>query len=81
MRGLAYLKSKFKRIAKTLMAHSHNSSDDVIIVPQRRVACDGDGGALGHPKIYLDMGTDTSVRCKYCDRIFVLDKNAVDDGH
>ena len=32
------------------------SNDDVTLVTKTRVACDGGGGALGHPKTYLDMG-------------------------
>ena len=36
------------------------------------VSCDGGGGALGHPKIYLNMGAKTSVDCPYCGRRFVL---------
>jgi uncharacterized Zn-finger protein len=43
-------------------------------VSETRVACDGDsdGGALGHPKVYLEMGTEDFVECGYCDRRFVL---------
>lgn len=60
----------------------HSSSDDVVFVTKRRVACDGGGDALGHPKTWLDMGQDNQVECKYCDRVFVLDKTALtDDGH
>lgn len=58
-----------------------DSSQDVIIVTRRRVSCDGGGGALGHPKVWMDMGQDNTVECKYCDRIFALDPNAADDGH
>lgn len=50
--------------------------NDVILTTSKRVACDGGGGALGHPKIWLDMGQDTQVRCKYCDRVFTLDPKA-----
>jgi len=58
------------------------SHDDVVVVSSRRVACEGVGGALGHPKTYLDMGSDNSVTCKYCGRVFVLDENApASDGH
>lgn len=63
------------------MSNSQNSADDVTIVTSTRVACDGGGGALGHPKTYLDMGQDTEVTCKYCDRVFRLDPNAVSGGH
>lgn len=66
------------------MSNSKENSlnhDDVTVVITKRVACDGSGGALGHPRTWLDMGQDTKVRCKYCDRLFVLDENAVDVGH
>ena len=43
-----------------------------IVVTSKRVACDGGGGALGHPLVYMDMGEDDFVECGYCDRRFVL---------
>lgn len=43
-----------------------------IVVTRKRVACDGGGGALGHPLVYMDMGDDSAVECGYCDRRFVL---------
>lgn len=58
------------------MSTSSMNSKDPVIVSKRRVACDGGGGALGHPKTYLDMGTDTQVTCKYCGLVFELDKLA-----
>lgn len=45
-----------------------------IVVTEKRVACDGGGGALGHPLVYMDMGEDDFVECGYCDRRFVLGK-------
>lgn len=47
---------------------------EVMKVSTKRVSCDGGGGALGHPKVYMDMGEDDYVECKYCDRRFVLEK-------
>ena len=41
-------------------------------VGARRVACDGVGGALGHPRVWLEMGEAGFVECPYCDRRFVL---------
>ena len=35
-------------------------------------ACDGVGGALGHPRVWMEMGEDDFVECGYCDRRFVL---------
>ncbi len=43
-----------------------------MVVQSKRVACDGGGGALGHPLVYMDMGEDSFVECGYCDRRFVL---------
>jgi uncharacterized Zn-finger protein len=43
-----------------------------IPVVSRRVACDGVGGALGHPRVWLEMGAAGFVECPYCDRRFVL---------
>ena len=45
---------------------------EVIEVTSKRVMCDGGGGALGHPKVFYDMGEDDFVECLYCDRRFVL---------
>jgi uncharacterized Zn-finger protein len=44
----------------------------VIVVRTGRIACDGVGGALGHPRVWLEMGEATFVECPYCDRRFVL---------
>jgi uncharacterized Zn-finger protein len=53
-------------------------SPEIIVVNQTRVACDGGGGALGHPKVYLEMGSENFVECGYCDRRFVLSKEAIE---
>lgn len=45
---------------------------ETIFVKDHRVSCDGGGGALGHPKVYMDMGQADRVKCKYCDKMFVL---------
>ncbi len=45
---------------------------EVITVDTDRVACDGGGGALGHPKVYLNLGTEGHVECPYCSRLYKL---------
>ena len=45
---------------------------ETIVVDSKKVSCDGGGGALGHPKVYYEMGEDNFVECGYCDRRFVL---------
>jgi uncharacterized Zn-finger protein len=49
---------------------------EVVVVRSGRVSCDGVGGALGHPRVYLEMGEATFVECPYCDRRFVLQANS-----
>ncbi len=48
------------------------AAPEVIVVHEHRVACDGSGGALGYPRVYLEMGEAHFVECNYCDRRFVL---------
>ncbi len=48
---------------------------ETIEVDSPRVSCDG-GGALGHPRVYLEMGDENFVECPYCDRRFVLKPGA-----
>jgi len=49
---------------------------EIIEVETTRVKCDGGGGALGHPLVYLEMGDEPFVECGYCDRRFVLKPGA-----
>jgi len=58
-----------------------SNPDTMIIVAKKRIACDGGGGALGHPKTWLDMGTGTEVICKYCGQGFKLDPEAKPSAH
>ncbi len=44
---------------------------ETIRVRSHRVACDGVGGALGHPRVWLELGGAGEVDCPYCDRRFV----------
>ena len=46
-------------------------SGDMIPTNQSRVACNGGGGTLGHPQIFLTLGSDGRVMCPYCSREFV----------
>ena len=54
---------------------------ETVAVRSHRVACDGVGGALGHPRVWLEMGEQAFVECPYCDRRFVLasDPDAADE--
>ncbi len=39
------------------------------------VACDGGGGALGHPVVYLTFSSKDYTDCYYCGRRFVRIQN------
>jgi len=52
-------------------AHPARPAEEVIVT-SRRVACDGVGGALGHPRVWIELGGDDLAECPYCDRRFVL---------
>ena len=45
---------------------------ETIEVETEIVSCDGGGGALGHPLVFLNMEGRGQVDCPYCDRRFVL---------
>lgn len=47
-------------------------------VTATRVACDGSGPALGHPRVWLSIDPKVGfVDCGYCDKRFILEG----DGH
>jgi len=57
-----------------------NDAAETVSVDDINVACDGGGGALGHPKVYLTLGSDGVAECPYCDRQFVLARGAHPSG-
>ena len=61
------------------VAASGPLTPEVVPVRTRRLACDGGGGALGHPRVYLEMGEEDFVECGYCDRRFVLSHELPED--
>ena len=50
-----------------------NKNQEFEFVSEKKVSCDG-GGALGHPKIFLDMGENDEIICPYCSKLFSLIK-------
>ena len=57
--------------ADTEADQSAPSLSNVIVTNQSRVACNGGGGPLGHPQVWLTLGTDGKVTCPYCSCAFV----------
>jgi uncharacterized Zn-finger protein len=45
---------------------------EVIYVDEESVACDGGGGALGHPRVWLAMDQRGRSECPYCSRQFIM---------
>ena len=49
---------------------------DRIEVNTPTVGCDGGGGDMGHPMVYLKIGDKGEIVCPYCSRHFVLADDA-----
>lgn len=62
------------------MQAAQTSAPETISVDSPVVACDGGGGALGHPRVYLNMGDKTEIDCPYCGRQYRL-KDGAGHGH
>lgn len=46
---------------------------ETIRVTQHEVACDGGNGALGHPRVYLHIESESgTTTCPYCSRTYLL---------
>jgi uncharacterized Zn-finger protein len=43
---------------------------ELIYVSTDVVACDG-GGALDHPRVFLNLSAEGKIECPYCSRLFV----------
>ncbi|MHB1204015.1 MAG: zinc-finger domain-containing protein [Rhodospirillaceae bacterium] len=56
---------------------------EIIKSDSTQVKCDGGGGALGHPRVYLHIEPQVGeIECPYCSRRYVLNKDAADHhGH
>lgn len=52
------------------------ADDETFLVTTSAVGCDGGGGALGHPLIYLSLEPGGEVTCPYCSRRYLLAEGA-----
>ena len=43
---------------------------ETIFTNDSRVACNGGGGPLGHPRIFLQIGHENQIACPYCGRVY-----------
>ncbi len=44
---------------------------ETIEIDQMVAACNGGGGPMGHPRVYLNLAPSGQVECPYCSRLFV----------
>ena len=56
---------------------------EIVEVSRSKVVCEGESGALGHPRVFLNMGDKREIDCPYCGRQFRLKDGAkaATDGH
>lgn len=47
---------------------------DPIVTSDKTIACNGGGGAFGHPVNYYTFGDKTEVACNYCGQVFIKAK-------
>ncbi|MBF0374864.1 MAG: zinc-finger domain-containing protein [Alphaproteobacteria bacterium] len=52
------------------------STEQAIVVETAKVACDGGGGALGHPMVYMTFAGKAEIVCPYCSRRYRLAEGA-----
>ncbi len=57
-------------------------TEDIRYVDTKTVNCDGTGVGdnLGHPSVYLNVGSNGKVECPYCSRVFIYEGTS-DDQH
>ena len=51
-------------------------ANDVTKTSAKKISCDGGGGALGHPAIYLAIGDSGKIDCPYCGKKFIYENDA-----
>lgn len=45
-------------------------SFETIYIDAMVAACNGGGGPLGHPRVYLNLAPSGRVECPYCSRVY-----------
>ena len=44
---------------------------ETIYIDEMVAACNGGGGPLGHPRVYLNLAPAGKTECPYCSRLYV----------
>jgi uncharacterized Zn-finger protein len=53
---------------------------ETIYIDEMVTACNGGGGPLGHPRVYLNLAPAGRVECPYCSRLYVNRAMHPEDG-
>ncbi|KAM0793629.1 hypothetical protein ACM66B_001061 [Microbotryomycetes sp. NB124-2] len=77
-RTSAMVGPRFEQTAETfqprpLAAIEMIHEEPVRLVPSRIAACDGGGGALGHPRVFINLDKPGTHACNYCGLRFEMD--------
>jgi uncharacterized Zn-finger protein len=69
-----------RSIRRALNPEKTMEPEEIIPVKDSTISCDG--GPLGHPRVYLNLGAQGQVDCPYCGRRFVLEAGtSASTGH
>jgi uncharacterized Zn-finger protein len=44
---------------------------ETIYIDETVAACNGGGGPLGHPRVYLNLAPAGRAECPYCSRVYL----------
>lgn len=58
-------------VSARAISRSNMGPFETIYINETVAACNGGGGPLGHPRVFLNLGHDGKVECPYCSRLFV----------
>ena len=67
-------------VVKGLPMSVSPANSETFTVDSEQIACDGGGGALGHPRVYLTL-VKGEIECPYCSRHYVLAADAKTHSH
>ena len=51
------------------------AEEPVVVVKNNHTWCDGERGALGHPKVYINLDKPEIMDCGYCGKRFLAEKH------
>ena len=64
------IRSTGRRGAPTLHSWWSMAPFETIYIDEMVAICDGGEGPLGHPRVYLNLGSG-KIECPYCSRLFI----------